>query len=180
VQTIRYGPYGENTNTTKTGEHGIEYSPTNDPFLFQGGYHTAGGNTGVGNVPNGLYHYGERYYDPTSGRWTQPDPASGMPNFTFTGDDPINESDPGGDSIVSFVENGVEELYEDGKLTLKELKEVHEGHYSHALDLLEHAKPVYDCYDEAASWEESFGNTPYWEENDSVEAGGCIYGAAPK
>ncbi len=54
VQTVRYGPYGENTNTSGT----VAYSTTNDPFLFQGGYHLAGGNTGAGNVPNGLYHYG--------------------------------------------------------------------------------------------------------------------------
>lgn len=92
VQTVRYGPYGENTNTSGT----VAYSTTNDPFLFQGGYHTSGGNTGVGNVPNGLYHYGERYYDPTTGRWTQPDPASGMTDFTFVGDDPINRIDPTG------------------------------------------------------------------------------------
>jgi hypothetical protein len=52
VQTVRYGPYGENTNTSGT----LAYSTTNDPFLFQGGYHTAGGNTGAGNVPNRLYH----------------------------------------------------------------------------------------------------------------------------
>jgi RHS repeat-associated protein len=104
VQTIRYGPYGENTNATKIGEHGVEYSPTNDPFLFQGGYHTAGGNPGVGNVPNGLYHFGERYYDPTTGRWTQPDPASGMTNFTFAGDDPINQIDPTGEMGMAGME----------------------------------------------------------------------------
>jgi RHS repeat-associated protein len=92
-----YGAYGENTNATKIGEHGVEYSGTNDPFLFQGGYHTAGGNTGVGNVPNGLYHYGARYYDPTTGRWTQPDPlSSSTPEYAFTGDDPINQMDPTG------------------------------------------------------------------------------------
>jgi len=46
VQTVRYGPYGENTNTSGT----VAYSTTNDPFLFQGGYHTSGGNAGTGNV----------------------------------------------------------------------------------------------------------------------------------
>jgi RHS repeat-associated protein len=73
VQTVLCGgPYGENTNTSGT----LAYSTTNDPFLFQGDYHTSGGNTGAGNVPNGLYHFGARYYDPTCGRWTQPDPLS--------------------------------------------------------------------------------------------------------
>ncbi len=100
AQTVRYGPYGENTNTSGT----VAYSTTNDPFLFQGGYHTPGGNIGVGNVPNGLYHYGQRYYDPTTGRWMQPDPASGMTNFTFAGDDPINQIDPTGEMGMAGME----------------------------------------------------------------------------
>jgi RHS repeat-associated protein len=158
----------------------MTYSATADPFMFQGGYHMPGGDAGAGNVPNGLYHFGERYYEPTTGRWTQPDPAGGLTEFAFAGDDPMNDFDPSGDSIVSFVEHGAEELYEDGKVTVEELKEVHEGHYTHALDLLEHAKPVYDCYKEAAAWQESFGNTPYWEINDSVAAAGCAAGAAPR
>jgi RHS repeat-associated protein len=93
VQTIRYGPYGENTNASGS----LAYSATNDPFLFQGGYHTPGGNPGVGNVPNGLYHFGERYYDPTSGWWTQSDPASAPTEYAFVGDDPINAVDPSGE-----------------------------------------------------------------------------------
>jgi RHS repeat-associated protein len=96
VQTIRYGPYGENANATKIVEHG-EYSPTNDPFMFQGGYHTPGGNAGAGNVPNGLYHFGARYYDPTVARWTQPDPANASPEFGLENDDPVNEVDPTGE-----------------------------------------------------------------------------------
>jgi RHS repeat-associated protein len=94
VQTIRYGPYGKNTNTTGS----LSYSPTNDPFLFQSGYHTPGGNAGTGNVPNGLYHFGERYYDPTTARWTQPDPLGGSnAEYAFATDDPINETDPTGE-----------------------------------------------------------------------------------
>jgi RHS repeat-associated protein len=92
VQSVRYGPYGENS----TAEGSLTYSATDDPFLFQGGYHVAGGNTGGGNIPNGLYHYGERYYDPTVGRWTQQDPTGGMAAYGFTEDDPVNESDQAG------------------------------------------------------------------------------------
>jgi RHS repeat-associated protein len=98
VQTIRYGPYGENTNATGS----LSYSTTNDPFLYQGGYHLPGGNTGKGNIPNNLYHYGERYYDPTTARWTQQDPLNqiGSPTqgdrFLFAGSDAVNESDPSG------------------------------------------------------------------------------------
>jgi len=61
-QAVRYGPYGDNA----TASGSVSYSATNDPFLFQGGYHLAGGDTGAGNIPNDLYHYGERYYDPTN------------------------------------------------------------------------------------------------------------------
>jgi RHS repeat-associated protein len=93
IQSVRYGPYGENANTT-----GFSYTPTIDPFLFQGGYQLAGGNSGNGNVPNNLYHYGERYYDPTSGRWTQAE-AEGE-GYVFGGDDPINTGDPTGENYV--------------------------------------------------------------------------------
>jgi RHS repeat-associated protein len=96
VQTVRYGPYGENATATKIGEHGAEYSSTNDPFLFQGGYHIAGGNAGTGNIPNGQYHFGERYYDPTVGRWTQADPIMSAASYTFAEDDPVNGSDESG------------------------------------------------------------------------------------
>jgi RHS repeat-associated protein len=88
-RTFRYGPYGENVNS-----EGTQTIP--DPFGFQGGYRVPGGNTGKGNVANGLDHFGQRYYDPTVGRWTQPDSLVGAPGFGFTNDDPINESDPSG------------------------------------------------------------------------------------
>ena len=105
VQTITYGPYGENENATGT----LAYSATNDPFLFQGGYHTPGGSAGAGNVPNGLYHFGSRYYDPTAGRWTQQDPANQAQSstqndrYSFGGDDPVNESDPTGEIGATTV-----------------------------------------------------------------------------
>jgi RHS repeat-associated protein len=99
VQSIRYGPYGENTKASGSAS----YSATNDAFLFQGGYHLAGGNAGAGNVPNSQYHYGERYYDPTTGRWTQPDPASASTEYGFVGGDPINATDEDGED---GAENG--------------------------------------------------------------------------
>jgi len=52
--------------------------------------------------PTGLYHFGQRYYDPSLGRWTQQDslshigdPANGN-RYTYTGDDPVINTDPGG------------------------------------------------------------------------------------
>jgi hypothetical protein len=47
-----------------------------------------------------LIHYGRRYYDPTTGRWTQQDPLNQVGStpqgdrFLFAGSDPISESDP--------------------------------------------------------------------------------------
>jgi RHS repeat-associated protein len=99
-RTFRYGPYGENVKSD--GTQTIPY-----PFGFKAGYRMPGGNKGLGNVTNGLYHYGQRYYDPTTGRWTQQDPASHLGSatqgdlFSFAGSDPINMSDPSGLSEAS-------------------------------------------------------------------------------
>src|ERR1019366_6589095 len=49
-----------------------------------------------------LYHYGQRYYDPTTGRWTQRDALDRLASptqgdrFLFASEDPINLSDPTG------------------------------------------------------------------------------------
>lgn len=87
-RTFRYGPYGENVSSE--GTQTIAF-----PFGFQSGYRMPGGNTGKGNVANGVYHFGQRYYDPTNGRWTQLDPIGG--GHLFVGDDPINGADPSGE-----------------------------------------------------------------------------------
>jgi RHS repeat-associated protein len=99
-RTFHYGPYGENVKSEGT---------QTIPFIFgyKGGYRMPGGNKGEGNVANGLYHYGQRYYDPTTGRWTQQDPIDHLGSttqgnrFLFAGADPINVSDPSGLSGAS-------------------------------------------------------------------------------
>lgn len=52
---------------------------------------------------NGWYHFGQRYYNPVLGRWSQPDPQPGnitapknLDRYLFAGDDPINNTDPTG------------------------------------------------------------------------------------
>lgn len=96
-RTFRYGPYGENIKSE--GTQTIPY-----PFGYKGGYRIPGGNTGKGNVTNSLIHYGQRYYDPTTGRWTQQDPRGRVAGatqgdlFSFAGSDPINLADPTGES----------------------------------------------------------------------------------
>lgn len=84
-----YDPYGNI----------VTNSPDNvvQPYRFQGQYQDS----------TGLYDIGERYYDPTTGRWTQPDPdqdvtSPGQSNaYAFVGDDPINSTDPSGTYTVS-------------------------------------------------------------------------------
>jgi RHS repeat-associated protein len=99
-RTFHYGPYGENIKSE--GTQTIPY-----PFGFKGGYRMPAGNTGKGNVANSLIHYGVRYYDPTTGRWTQQDPEDHLGSttqgdrFLFAGSDPINLSDPTGFSEAS-------------------------------------------------------------------------------
>ncbi|MFF7365851.1 RHS repeat-associated core domain-containing protein, partial [Streptomyces sp. NPDC008125] len=47
--------------------------------------------------PTGLYKMGARYYDPTLGRFTQPDPSGQEANtYLYAAGDPINRTDPGG------------------------------------------------------------------------------------
>lgn len=87
-RTFRYGPYGENVHS-----EGIQTIPY--PFGYKSGYRMPGGNKGETSVENGLYHFGQRYYDPTSGRWTQ----RALDGFQFTADSPGNLSDPGGEEV---------------------------------------------------------------------------------
>ncbi|MGZ2356660.1 RHS repeat-associated core domain-containing protein [Streptomyces sp. 372A] len=66
------------------------YTPTEtvpQPYRF----------AGACNDPTGLYEMGARYYDPTLGRFTQPDP-SGQETTTYLygAGDPINHTDPSG------------------------------------------------------------------------------------
>jgi RHS repeat-associated protein len=95
-RTFHYGPYGENVKSE--GTQTIPY-----PFGYKGAYRAPGGNTGLGNVANGLVHFGQRYYDPTTGRWTQQDPlnqaasATQGDRFGYAAGDPINEADPSGE-----------------------------------------------------------------------------------
>jgi len=84
ADTYHYDPYGNITSSTGT---------VVDPFRFAGGYY---GSTIK------LYKFGERYYDPNLGRWTQQDPVNnpldlqGWNQYKYAGDNPINNIDPSG------------------------------------------------------------------------------------
>lgn len=100
-----YEPYGntirswtDNTPATGSGD-GAETpsaAPASDhnPWRYASGYHEKGA---------GLIKFGTRYYVPSFGTWTQPDPKPGAPaeplalnEFSYSWSDPINRSDRDG------------------------------------------------------------------------------------
>jgi RHS repeat-associated protein len=58
--TYTYDPYGNTTATT-----GGTFATSTNPWRYGGGY----------TDPNGTIKFGARYYNPTTGRFTQPDPS---------------------------------------------------------------------------------------------------------
>jgi RHS repeat-associated protein len=87
ADTYSYDPFGVQTTTINTYPQ---------PFGYTGAYT----NTGTG-----LVHLGARYYDPTQGRFTQPDPSGQESNaYAYAGDDPVNNLDPSGSSFLSVLE----------------------------------------------------------------------------
>ena len=97
---LQYDPYGASTRTDNAGLNGAY---TTNPYGF---------GTGVVNPDTGEIRFGQRYYDPTTGTWTQQDtlnapldPANAN-RYTYAGDDPVNLVDPRGtcgfDSLSDF------------------------------------------------------------------------------
>lgn len=88
--TNTYDPYGLPDITSCSGCD-IEF--LQNPFMFQGG---------IRDIATGFYKFGNRWYDPTTGRWTQQDtldapldPANAN-RYAYAGCDPINNTDPTG------------------------------------------------------------------------------------
>jgi len=82
ADAITYNPLGQVTSQT---------APGTLPFGFDGG---------LVDPATGLVHFGARDYDPTTGRWTGPDPigfsGGDADLYRFAGDDPVNNTDPSG------------------------------------------------------------------------------------
>lgn len=91
VNSYAYDPYG---NTTSVSEQ------VANPFRYIGAIYDSS---------TGLSKMGERYYDPTTGRFTQQDPLGG--GYQYVGDNPINEIDPSGQfGIPTFVTDAIHSI----------------------------------------------------------------------
>jgi RHS repeat-associated protein len=85
VNSYTYDPYGQPSPgaTNKVA----------NPWLYDGGYY---------DNSAGYYHFGDRYYDPSTGRFTQLDAitdwttTTGLNRYAYARQDPITESDPSG------------------------------------------------------------------------------------
>lgn len=75
------------------------YDPYGTTTYHTGSVANAWGYAGGYSDSTGLVKFGTRYYDPSTARWTQTDPAAqDWPNslYRYALDDPINGRDPGG------------------------------------------------------------------------------------
>ncbi|MFB7650417.1 MULTISPECIES: RHS repeat-associated core domain-containing protein [unclassified Streptomyces] len=94
---------GKRTHTYAYGPTGLpRTTPTESvpqPYRYAGAYAD----------PTGLYKMGHRYYDPTLGRFTQPDPSGQETNpYLYAAGDPINNTDPSGlFSVGDFVKDTI-------------------------------------------------------------------------
>ena len=76
-----YGPWGNLTSTPPTGV------PAQNPFTYVAGY----------NDGTSLIQFQNRYYNPATGRFNQPDPSHQENNlYAYAKDDPIDNSDANG------------------------------------------------------------------------------------
>jgi RHS repeat-associated protein len=85
--TYSYDPYG---NTT-IGTNVSGLADTNR-WRYAGGWFDS---------PEKMYHFGARYYAPTIGRFLQLDPSSQSKGYSYTGDEPVNGTDPSGTESIA-------------------------------------------------------------------------------
>lgn len=78
-----------------------------------------------GHQVGGLYHYGARYYDPSTATWTQQDPINQIASLTqanryaYVGGDPVDHADLSGLCFVLSCKT-YHKLEDAGKKTLEE------------------------------------------------------------
>ncbi|MDQ4124215.1 MAG: DNRLRE domain-containing protein, partial [Actinomycetota bacterium] len=102
-----YDPYGAPAPNA-LGQWGSGSSDVaNGQFGFAGGYRSV----------NGLYHFGQRYYDPADMRWTQPDPVDQTGDlrdgsrYLYASANPVNAVDPDG----CFVHGKIKKILKAAK-----------------------------------------------------------------
>lgn len=91
------GPTG-----SATGDR-YHYDPYGNVTLNTGVVDNVWGFSGGYTDTTGLSKFGTRYYDPSTGRWTQQDPIGGsiadprtVDHYSYAGDNPVNDNDPTG------------------------------------------------------------------------------------
>jgi len=85
-QRFTYDPYGSLVSVTGTFSKVSPYSYA----------------SGIYESTSGLIKFGARYYEPATGRFTQPDPSGQEPNiYNYAGCNPINNIDPTGLSFCT-------------------------------------------------------------------------------
>ena len=88
VKQYAYDPYGHTTSSS---------GAIANPFGYLSGYQTV----------SGLYHFGARYLNPSSGSWTQEDPLNQATNlnqidrYVYAGSNPIDQSDLNGQGPIA-------------------------------------------------------------------------------
>jgi RHS repeat-associated protein len=89
-----YDPYGVPTLTENSGGNGT----VQNPYTFK---------SGVQERTTGWIHYGARWYDPTTGRFTQQDTMDApldphnANRYAYAGGDPLNIADPTGNASLA-------------------------------------------------------------------------------
>jgi RHS repeat-associated protein len=92
--SVRYDPYGAVTRLDAKGNTG---GWLDNPYVFHGGVQ----DRATGNIK-----FGQRFYNPTTGAWTQQDPINApldphnANRYEYAGDNPVNYTDPTGNNWV--------------------------------------------------------------------------------
>ena len=111
-------PVGLLTNSA-TVSFAYKYDPWGVQTLTAGGTGNGAGqnpyafHAGIKDPGSGLIKFGQRWYNPTTGTWTQQDtldhpldPANAN-RYAYAGDDPINNMDPSGSITATQIECGL-------------------------------------------------------------------------
>jgi len=96
----QYDPYGLPTLQSSSGGNGVGQNP----YAFK---------SGIQDRATGFVKFGQRWYNPTTGTWTQQDtldsPLDSINSnrYAYAGDDPVNNSDPTGRYDARAFLNGI-------------------------------------------------------------------------